>query len=175
MFLGAFLHFTASRNQPDWRVCCQYKDYQNAMYEIVGVDIILHYYGSPEQPLSFDLALVNFNKLLGFWKQNTKHTVPVTYDDSANLHMRISKQPHSMFFRGKGCIGILNRHVLTQACILSTVSMNKNIRLYFPFSTVKIFSIYIYIYIFSNIFPNEHLKTVGDFCTLLSTYARDQN
>lgn len=134
------------------------------MYEILGVGVILYYYGSPEWPLSFDLALINFNKLLGFWKQNTKHTVPVMYDDSANLYMRISKQPHSMLLRGKGCTIIPNRRVHTQACIPSTVSTNESRRLDFPFSTVKIFG---------NIFPNEHLKTIRGFCTLLSTYARD--
>jgi len=36
------------------------------MYESPGVDIVLYYYGSPEWPLSFDLALVNFNKVPWF-------------------------------------------------------------------------------------------------------------
>lgn len=59
---------------------------------------------------------------------------------------------------------MLSRHVSTQACLPSNVSMNGTMRPNFSFSTVKIFG---------NIFPNEHLKTVRDFCTLLSTYARD--
>lgn len=42
------------------------KGLSNAMYDILCVDIILYYCGSPEWPLSFHLALVNFNNFLVF-------------------------------------------------------------------------------------------------------------
>lgn len=85
---------------------------------------------------------------------------------TANFQMGISKQPQSRLLRGTGCTVTLHGHVRAQACILPAVSMNESMRLDFPFSTVKIFS---------NILPDKHLKTTGDSCALLSTYARDQN
>lgn len=102
------------------------------MFEILGIDIILYYYGSPEWSLSFDLALVNFNNLLDFWKQNTEHTVPLIPDDCKFIHEDFQTTSQCAF---EGCTITLNRHAHAQACILSTVSM-KSIRLDFPFSTL---------------------------------------
>lgn len=83
------------------------------------------------------------------------------YDDSANMYKTIFKKTTWYALRHKGCTLRLNRQVHTQACVLSTGSMEQSI----PLPAVKVFA---------NIFTDERLK-IKDACTLLSMHAGDKN